>query len=112
MARRSPARYLAPLALVAFAVALVLVVSASPAGDGAETTVVPTPSASGKSASSSSKSRGAGRKKRRKTYTVKPGDTPSAIAGRAGIPLSRLLELNPDLDPQSLAPGQKLRLRR
>ncbi len=44
-------------------------------------------------------------------YTVKPGDTPSSIAEEAGIPLERLLELNPDIDPQALSPGQRLRLR-
>ena len=38
-------------------------------------------------------------------YTVKPGDTPSAIAEKTGVPLEQILQLNPDLDPQTLAPG-------
>ena len=46
----------------------------------------------------------------RRTYTVKPGDTPSDIADQVGISLDRLVELNPDVDPQLLAPGQRLKI--
>jgi hypothetical protein len=28
------------------------------------------------------------------------------------VPLDEILRLNPDLDPQSLSPGQRIRLRR
>jgi LysM repeat protein len=108
MAGRSPARFLAPLALVAFALALFVVVSsttkddagtsgAKDAGQPAQTTSTPT-----------------GEKKRRKeprSYTVKSGDTPSGIAEKVNVPLDTILELNPDLDPQTLAPGTKIKLR-
>jgi LysM repeat protein len=111
MAGRSPARFLAPIALIAFAIALYSVVkdSSAPAGgnSGAETTQDATPTAtSTKSKKSSSK------KKKAKTYTVKSGDTPSGIADKYGLSLNELLDLNPKLDAQSLSPGQKLRLRR
>jgi LysM repeat protein len=43
---------------------------------------------------------------------VRPGDTPSTIAERTGVPLEDLEALNPDIDPQQLTPGQRLRLRR
>jgi LysM repeat protein len=112
MAGRSPARYLAPLALVAFAVALVMVVSKATDSGGQEATVSPTPSSATKSASASKRGSGKSRKHRRRTYTVKPGDTPSGIAEATGVPLSQLLALNPNLDPQSLTVGQKIRLRR
>jgi LysM repeat protein len=46
-----------------------------------------------------------------KAYTVKPGDTPSGIAEKTGVPLTKLEELNPSLDPQALAPGTKLKLK-
>ena len=46
----------------------------------------------------------------RKTITVRPGDSPSAIAERAGIPLERLLQLNPRVDPRALQVGDKLKL--
>ncbi len=44
------------------------------------------------------------------TYTVKAGDTPSGIAEKTGVPLDTILELNPDIDPQTLAPDQELKL--
>jgi len=50
------------------------------------------------------------RRKSSRSYTVKAGDTPSSIADDAGIPLAELLDLNPDIDPQALSPGQKLKL--
>lgn len=107
---RSPARLLAPIALVATFIALFAVLAGG--GDGDEETPVDsggstpaatsTPSKSSKSSSS--------KKSSSKRYTVKAGDTPSSIAEEAGIPLDRLLELNPDIDPQALSPGQKLKL--
>jgi LysM repeat protein len=108
MAGRSPARFIAPLALVAFALALFIVVSnttkddagspgAKDAGQPAQTTA--TPAGDGKA------------RKRRRSYTVKAGDTPSGIAEKVNVPLEQLLELNPDLDPQALAPGTRIKLR-
>ena len=113
MPRRSPARYLAPLAIVAFVVALVVVVSSSgdPAtggANGADAAVTPARQASGEESKRSSSRRRTGRK----TYRVRPGDTPSTIAERTGVPLEDLEALNPDIDPQQLTPGQRLRLRR
>ena len=48
----------------------------------------------------------------RKTYVVKPGDTPSSIAEKTNVPLSTIQQLNPDLDDQTLSVGQKIKLRR
>jgi Tfp pilus assembly protein FimV len=46
-------------------------------------------------------------------YTVRSGDTLSAIAGRTGVGLAQLVRLNPSLrPPYSLQSGQRLRLRR
>jgi hypothetical protein len=44
-------------------------------------------------------------------YTVQPGDTLSGIATESGVDVDRLLQLNPDLDPQNLASGQQIKLR-
>ncbi len=41
---------------------------------------------------------------------VKQGDTPTSIAAKARIPVARLLELNPSIDPSQLRPGQTLKL--
>jgi LysM repeat protein len=107
MAGRSPARFIAPIALIAFAFALYTVVhdTQKPAGSNSDApassaTATPTKTASKKKSS----------KKKRKTYTVKSGDTPSGIAEKTGVPLETLMDLNPDLDPQTMAPGQKIKL--
>jgi LysM repeat protein len=41
---------------------------------------------------------------------VQAGDTPTSIAAAAGISADRLLELNPSVEPDSLKPGQTLKL--
>jgi LysM repeat protein len=114
MARRSPARYLAPLALVATVVALFLIVSPS-SDDEPETSPNRTSESSqggdGEGGDGKGGESGDSERKGPRRYTVRPGDTPSAIAERTGVPLERILELNPDLDPQTLSPGQRLKLR-
>ena len=42
------------------------------------------------------------------TYTVKPGNTLSGIAKKAGITLRSLLAANPLINPDELYPGQKI----
>ena len=112
MSGRSPARLLAPAALIATFLALFIVVGTGGGGDdespvdsGGSRPAATTPAKSSKSTSSKKTSTGSA-----KRYTVEPGDTPSSIAEQAGMPLERLLELNPDIDPQALSPGQKLKL--
>ena len=111
MSGRSPARLLAPAALVATFLAFFIVIGGGGGGDdeskvdsGGSKPAATTPANQSSDDSSSMKSSSS------KRYTVKPGDTPSSIAEEAGIPLERLLELNPDIDPQALSPGQKLKL--
>jgi LysM repeat protein len=104
MVGRNPARFLAPIALIAFAFALYSVVkgdeptSTTPASQ----TATATPSATESKKKKSSK--------KAKTYTVKSGDTASGIAEKTGVDLETLYELNPELDSSTLAPGQKIRL--
>jgi LysM repeat protein len=107
MARRSPARFLAPIALVGFVVALFVVVNgtrndAGSSGSGATpaASASPAPTKKGKT------------RKLHKTYTIKPGDTPSSIAVKTNVPLSQIQALNPNLDDQTLTVGQKIKLRR
>ena len=106
MVGRNPARFLAPIALIAFAFALYSVVNGekTPTGEDSgnrtsqEATATPTETAEKKSS------------KKRKTYTVKSGDTLSGIAEKNDMDLETLMELNPDVDGSTLAPGQKLKL--
>lgn len=106
MARRSPARFLAPIALVAFAVALYSVVkdAQDPAGG---TTGAPAGATATPTSEKTSKKKKS-TKSKRKTYTVKSGDTLSGIAEKTNVSLETLRDLNPDAD--TLSPGQKLRL--
>lgn len=46
-----------------------------------------------------------------KTYTVKTGDTLTAIAHKTGVPLAEILALNPEVDPQILTAGETLKLK-
>ncbi|HEX2102252.1 MAG TPA: LysM domain-containing protein [Solirubrobacteraceae bacterium] len=111
--RRNPARWLAPLALVACAVAVYSVVNASLGPDDATTTR----STAAQSATAegtrtvSERSRSSKRRSRRtRTYTVKPGDTLSSIALKTGLTLERIQQLNPRLDSNALQTGQRVKL--
>jgi len=104
--RRSPARWLAPVALVTCAVAVYAVVDKTLRDDsstkGNETTQRSTPTKP-----TTRKTSGA---KRRRAYTVKAGDTLSAIAVKTGVSLETIERLNPKLDADTLHAGQKVRL--
>jgi tetratricopeptide (TPR) repeat protein len=45
-----------------------------------------------------------------RTYIVKAGDTPAAIARTYGVALSSLLNANPEVEPRRMKPGQTLRV--
>ena len=114
MADPSPARYLAPLALFASFIALVVVVGTAGSGDDD-----PPPSAARTRPSAPAPARAPVPALRRTpappragtVYVVKRGDLLSTIAEQTGVPSSRLLELNPEMEPQSLVPGQRLKIR-
>ena len=104
MAGRSPARFLAPLALVAFVIALYMIVGGGSDGGGEE------PANKSEPAATATATPSPANKRKRKVYVVKPGDTPSGIAEKTGVSLEQLEKANPDLDPQLLAPGQRIRI--
>jgi LysM repeat protein len=99
MRYRSPARYLAPGALVVAAVVVVIVVAGSGGGgskaESTERTTVTTTKAHAPA----------------RFYTVRAGDILSRVAERTDVSVGRILALNPHLDPNALRPGQRLRLR-
>ena len=106
-ANRSPARVLAPTALVVAAIAFLFVLATSGTGeDGSPASSERTERTTETTAKS--KPRPAAQ---RPVYTVKTGDTLGAIAEKTGLEVERLQELNPDLDPQALVSGQKIKLR-
>jgi LysM repeat protein len=112
--RRSPARWLAPLALVACAVAVYTVVNATllSSDEPATTSSTSKSGTTAKSSTVSERSKSGKRRttRRRRTYTVKSGDTLSSIAVKTGVSLERIQALNPKLDSNSLQTGQRVKL--
>ena len=115
--RSSPGRILAPLALAAFGLALLIIVAtAGGGGDGGSST-----QADKEESRDLKVQEGEKRRKQsnassepassQRTYVVKTGDTLGAIAEKTGVPVEKLQELNPELDPQALVSGQKIKLR-
>jgi LysM repeat protein len=101
MADRNPARLVAPLALLAAVVAVAIVVAASGLDSPA-----PAPAPSRPAATQPvRRARAAPR-----AYIVKAGDTLTVIADKTGVPLETIQRLNPDVDPQALQTGQRLKL--
>jgi LysM repeat protein len=108
MAARSPARFLAPIALVAFAFALYSVVQkARDDGDGSSSSNTPAQTTPAKgSASKSSKKP----KHVKRFHRVQKGETPSSIALKYHVSVKTLQKLNPKMDPNALNVGELLRL--
>lgn len=103
------ARWLAPLAVSALAIAILVVAAGSGVdengggdgnGSGAPTEVRELTTAEEDGESSGERQ-----------YVVQPGDTLSSIAIETGVPVEELQALNPDVDPQALASGERLKLR-
>jgi LysM repeat protein len=103
VAARNPARLVAPLALVAAVIGVIVVVQASTSS----TTSQPDQPVATQRTSTQ---RRAPARARPRFYIVKPGDTLTAVAESTGVTLETIQELNPDVDPQALQAGQRLKL--
>jgi LysM repeat protein len=97
MAARSPLRLLAPIALAIVLAGVVVVVGSSDGGGD---------KGHGRTATAPAK-----RVPHKRFYRVRLGDTLDAISNQTGVPTERLAALNPRVDPQSLQPGTRLKLR-
>src|SRR4051812_4030759 len=112
--RRSPARFLAPLGLIAVIVVFLAIVSgggSSDPGDSGSSTASASTSTTTKT---TVKKKAAVAKKKaaaKRFYTVQTGDTLGGIASKTGVPLETIQSLNPDVDPNSMTTGQKIRLK-
>jgi LysM repeat protein len=96
------ARILAALALVGAVVVLVILIPTALKDDSSD---------SGKGSSQPAKQQPKKHRTKAKTYTVETGDTLIAIAHKTGVPVSEILALNPEVDPQILIAGETLKLR-
>ena len=115
--RRSPLRILAPMALVGFAVAFLFVLTSSDVTGGDEGSAREGRDRGERAVAGGERRRGPTARQRRERqlpsdfYTVRANDTLGLIAEKNGVPVDRLQLLNPELDPQQLSPGQKIKLR-
>ena len=107
------ARFAAPLAFFFAATVLVVLVQRALDSDSGEarsdgnTTQVDTGPSTTNPDGTANLPRGC----RRARYTVQSGDTLESIAAKCDVSLSALLELNPNIDPLALNPGDRVRIR-
>lgn len=117
-ARRSPARYLVPLALIATGLATYLIVEhalhGTSTGSGPSSTSTRTVHVSHHHATTSggSVNTGTSTTSAPTVYIIKPGDTLGTIASRFGVSIAEIEALNPQLNPNALQVGQHVRLSR
>jgi LysM repeat protein len=97
-----PARVLAPLVLLVCVAAVLVIVQSTLRADSSSSAGETTTTTTTTSTTS---------KKTPKTYRVRSGDTLGGISQRVDVSVDEILKLNPDVDPQSLRAGQRLRLR-
>ncbi|MEA2396603.1 MAG: LysM domain [Thermoleophilaceae bacterium] len=108
---------LAPVALVIFAIALLVVVTSAGGGTQSKNQSAATKQEQRDLELKRARARraAAGNKRTNRlpqtVYIVKTGDTLGSIAQKTGVPVARLQNLNPSLDPQALVSGQRIRLR-
>jgi LysM repeat protein len=107
-ARRSPARYLVPLALAATAVATYVVIQH---GLRPSTRSVSSTHRTHHAHSSQHPPPTPHKPAGPTLYVVKSGDTLGTIAQRFGVSVAQIELLNPHLNPNALQVGQSLRLR-
>lgn len=102
MAVRGPGRFLAPLALIVSVVGVMVVVLISQVD---RPTPVPELQQSSRSTTHPAQPR-------QRSYVVKPGDNLTLISSKMGVSIETIERLNPDVDPQALAAGARLKLTR
>jgi LysM repeat protein len=103
MGARNPARYLAPIALVATVIAAYMIVHQGLAAKSTTSVSVPAVVNPAVAHREFSKAR---------FYTVRAGDSLSVISAKTGVPLPTLESLNPGVNPAAIQAGQRLKLRK
>jgi LysM repeat protein len=100
------ARLVAPAVFFGAAIALILLVQQgldSGSAAGATTTPVLTTATTTENATTTAP-------RERRVYRVRRGDTLESIAEKFDTTVDDLLQLNPDIDPLALSPGQRIRI--
>lgn len=109
-------RVLAPLAF--FAAATILILLVQDALNAGNETASPAVTETRATAGGGSPSAGAGTatvttgpRARRRFYVIRSGDTLETVAARFQTTVEELVTLNPNIDPNALQPGQRIRIR-
>ena len=108
-------RLIAPIAFfVAATILILLVQNALSSENGPETPTAteatPGPTTSEAEGEVTTAQTGTTERPQRRFYRVKSGDLLETIAAEFNTSVERLLELNPDIDPQALTVGQRIRV--
>jgi LysM repeat protein len=102
-------RLLAPLAFFVAATILILLVN-----NAIESDSTATPQSTGTTPSVSTSETGTGTvttpSGKRRFYRIKVGDTLETVANKRDTSVEALIELNPNIDPNNLQPGQRIRV--
>jgi LysM repeat protein len=110
--RGEVARYAAPAAfLLAVTVAVLLVRAGLEGGGGGTTPSIPSASVATAPTTKPARTRPKTTTAAAQYYTVESGDTFGSIAAKEGTSVQDLEALNPKVDPASLVPGQKIRVK-
>lgn len=113
MTHRSPARFMAPIALLAIVLVLVLIIAGSGVfGGGSSSSDDGNAQRSTPSTSPPPSQKDRKRGGNKDVYVVKEGDSLASISESTGVPVETLQELNPDVDPQALQTGQRIKLKK
>ena len=105
MAKRRISRWLGPIALIVVVGAILAVINNSDVGGKSDSN-----SGSATLTGASGPPKAKKHRQHHHTYTVKAGDTLSAIAEKTGVSLAVIERLNPNIDAQTLNTGQKIKL--
>jgi LysM repeat protein len=100
------ARLAAPVAFFVAATVLIIVVESGLNGGGSAATTSPPPAASTPTTTAGTTTA----PKKKRIYRVRGGDTLESIAAKFNTTVDDLLQLNPNVDPLALSPGQRIRV--
>ena len=104
-------RLLAPLAFFVAATVLVLIVHNALNAETGDSNATTAARSAGAGEERTGAAGGAGAREGKRFYRVRAGDTLEAIAPRFDTTVDDLLRLNPEIDPNALTPGQRIRIR-
>lgn len=103
-------RVLAPLAFFVAATILILLVNSAIDDGQTPASSAPPPGDTSGAATQTSATGTVSTPAKRTYYRIKPGDTLETVAAKKDTTVDDLIQLNPNIDPNNLQPGQRIRI--